>query len=164
MIGRPITLPPSPGTCDRFQELFTRFQAAVEQLDSEKDMCKVPHRCSAQPQSLGLQPYPEKVVRPQKPTPTTFSGGGWRNDTSCQLCFPEAFARQVMHQLLSGRLANLLKKEYKESRVYSSSSSSHPSHPLVQLLVPNPTGAASRPSSRKSPWSGTSSPRRWPRR
>ena len=27
--------------------------------------------------SLGLQPYPQKVVRPRKPTPTTFSGGGW---------------------------------------------------------------------------------------
>ena len=26
---------------------------------------------------LGLQPYPQKVVRPPKPTPTTFSGGGW---------------------------------------------------------------------------------------
>ena len=24
-----------------------------------------------------LQPYPQKVVRPPKPTPTTFSGGGW---------------------------------------------------------------------------------------
>ena len=27
--------------------------------------------------SLGLQPYPQKVVRPPKPTPTIFSGGGW---------------------------------------------------------------------------------------
>ena len=27
--------------------------------------------------ALGLQPYPQKVVRPPKPTPTTFSGGGW---------------------------------------------------------------------------------------
>ena len=27
--------------------------------------------------TLGLQPYPQKVVRPPKPTPTTFSGGGW---------------------------------------------------------------------------------------
>ena len=26
--------------------------------------------------SLGLQPYPQKVVRPPKPTPTSFSGGG----------------------------------------------------------------------------------------
>ena len=28
-------------------------------------------------QSLGLQPPPEKVVRPPKLTLTTFSGGGW---------------------------------------------------------------------------------------
>ena len=27
--------------------------------------------------TLGFQPYPQKVVRPPKPTPTTFSGGGW---------------------------------------------------------------------------------------
>ena len=27
--------------------------------------------------TLGLQPHPQKVVRPPKPTPTTFSGGGW---------------------------------------------------------------------------------------
>ena len=27
--------------------------------------------------TLGLQPYPQKVVRPPKPTPTIFSGGGW---------------------------------------------------------------------------------------
>ena len=27
--------------------------------------------------SLGLQPCPQKVVRPPKPTPTIFSGGGW---------------------------------------------------------------------------------------
>ena len=27
--------------------------------------------------ALGLQLYPQKVVRPPKPTPTTFSGGGW---------------------------------------------------------------------------------------
>ena len=26
---------------------------------------------------LNLQPYPRKVVRPPKPTPTIFSGGGW---------------------------------------------------------------------------------------
>ena len=26
---------------------------------------------------LGLRPYPQKVVRPPKPTPTIFSGGGW---------------------------------------------------------------------------------------
>ena len=28
-------------------------------------------------QSLRLQPPSQKVVRPLKPTPTTFSGGGW---------------------------------------------------------------------------------------
>ena len=27
--------------------------------------------------ALGLQPYPQKVVRPPKPTLTIFSGGGW---------------------------------------------------------------------------------------
>ena len=27
--------------------------------------------------SLGLQPYPQEVVRAPKPTPTIFSGGGW---------------------------------------------------------------------------------------
>ena len=27
--------------------------------------------------NLGLQPYPQKVVRPPKPTITIFSGGSW---------------------------------------------------------------------------------------
>ena len=27
--------------------------------------------------TLGLQPYPQEVVRPPKPTPTILSGGGW---------------------------------------------------------------------------------------
>ena len=33
--------------------------------------------CTRRYISLGLQPYPQKVVSPPKPTPTTLSGGGW---------------------------------------------------------------------------------------
>ena len=35
----------------------------------KKKRCAIP--------SLGLQLYPQKVVRPSKPTPTIFSAGGW---------------------------------------------------------------------------------------
>ena len=45
--------------------------------------------------SLGLQPYPQKVVRPPKPTPTTFSGGGWSPRVYRYLCNPELVRPEV---------------------------------------------------------------------
>ena len=38
---------------------------------------RLPEVYSSPVLTLGLQPYPPKVVRPPKPTPTIFSGGGW---------------------------------------------------------------------------------------
>ena len=37
--------------------------------------------------ALGLQPYPQKVVRPPKPTPTIFSRGSWSPRVDQKLVF-----------------------------------------------------------------------------
>ena len=65
---------------------------------------------------IGLQPYPQKVVRPPKPNPTTFSGGGWSpRDKDLRKCMLPRY----MHPLYQGTHGPFISGKRTQNNIYT---------------------------------------------